>query len=99
MEIDEKKIAYKCPFTGDLFVQEDPRLVGKGNPPHTPNAPVGTGRHRMEIVTISGKKYKAMLDEIQAKPDEQQYLERIDALEKTVKSLTAQLTKKKKEDG
>lgn len=55
------KTVYKCPITGDLYPPNDPALVGLGNPPRTPNAPVGAGRVQMQYELISNKDFEDLV--------------------------------------
>lgn len=34
---------WECPYTGEEYEQDDRRLLGSGNPPASPNRPVGVG--------------------------------------------------------
>lgn len=52
---------YRCPITGDLYPPGDPELTGLGNPPRSPNAPVGAGRIQMSYELISNKDYKELV--------------------------------------
>lgn len=50
-----KKYVYECPFTEKTFDLDDEKLIGLGNPPRSPEQPVGTGSTPMKIRLISTK--------------------------------------------
>jgi hypothetical protein len=39
----ESKSVWVCPFTGEELETSDPRLIGSGYPPSSPNTPIGAG--------------------------------------------------------
>lgn len=52
------KAGWKCPFTGEVFEENDPRLKGRGNPPSSPNTPPGMGWVPMQRVWIEEEDQK-----------------------------------------
>lgn len=49
-------IGHQCPATGDAYTQNDPRLIGYGNPPNSPRWQAenpGKGQLAMELKAVS----------------------------------------------
>lgn len=61
------EIGWKCPLTGDVYPQDDPRLIGRSMPPTTPGAP-GMGTCQMQQAVITDAEAKAARDECEKAP-------------------------------
>lgn len=44
--------AWQCAFTGEIYRFNDPRLVGQGEPPSSPNTPAGIGSIPMQLIRV-----------------------------------------------
>lgn len=60
-----KQIAYRHPLTGELFLDDDPRLVGMGTPPHAPG-PVGHGQIALIPEVVEDAEIKAAKERLAA---------------------------------
>lgn len=48
-----RKFMYECPITGENFEVNDKKLIGMGNPPSSPNTPVGMGQMKMTLKLVT----------------------------------------------
>lgn len=61
------EIGWKCNLTGKVYPQDDPRLIGRSNPPTTPCAP-GMGCAPMVQVIITDAEAAAARAECEKEP-------------------------------
>lgn len=47
-----KKYVYTCPFNGCMYNHDSELLLGLGNPPRSPNQPIGSGSTPMQMSLV-----------------------------------------------
>jgi hypothetical protein len=49
----DKVLGYEDPISGEVYWENDRRLVGYGNPPSSPHVPAGRGRVPMQKTVVN----------------------------------------------